>query len=298
MIKAVHIQALVIVPLVFWLGGCATAPATSGGAPVEHRSARRAPPPQVVIPLPQATVSQPARPVEVKPLPPPEPLAPLERTEPAPPRRTAAAAKPSPAPAETPAPAEPAPLEPLPEPVAPAEPGLSETVSPAPAVVDTAPVAVPTPAEPGPTRTASVEPAVTGAAPAGLAPAEPPPAEPAPPPAAPLPPAAITKEGDQAVVALLNSADQYVRAGQLDKAGAALERALRIEPRNPGIWHDLGQVRLHQRKYQEAESMFTKSNSLAGNNADLRARNAKYMAAAQQAMGKTAEAGAAARARP
>ena len=264
MIKAVHVQTLVIAPLLCWLGGCATA-ATSGGAPVEHRSAYRAPPPQVVIP-PQATVSQPAPPVEVKPLPPPEPLAPLERTEPAPPRRTAAAAKPAPAPAETPAPAEPAPREPLSEPFAPAEPGL--------------------------TRTASVEPAMTGAAPAGLAPAEPPPAEPAPPPAAPLPPAAITKEGDQAVVALLNSAAKYVDEGQLDKAGAALERALRIEPRNPGIWHDLGQVRLHQRKYQEAESLFTKSNSLAGNNTDLQSRNSEYMAAAQRAMGKTAEANA------
>ena len=70
-------------------------------------------------------------------------------------------------------------------------------------------------------------------------------------------------------MALLDSADKYVKGGQLDKAGAALERALRIEPRNAGIWHDLAQIRLHQGQYQQAESLASKSNNLASGNSTI-----------------------------
>ena len=100
-----------------------------------------------------------------------------------------------------------------------------------------------------------------------------------------LPPAEITREGNQAVVALLDSADRYVKAGQLDQAGASLERALRIEPRNAGIWHDLAQIRLHQGQYQQAESLASKSNNLASGNNALQARNWKLIAAARKAAG-------------
>ncbi|MDG4552623.1 MAG: tetratricopeptide repeat protein [Candidatus Contendobacter sp.] len=118
-----------------------------------------------------------------------------------------------------------------------------------------------------------------------------PPPRPSPPPAAPpaeLPPAEITREGNQAVAALLESADKYVKSKQLDKAGAALERALRIEPRNAGIWHDLAQIRLHQGQYQQAESLASKSNSLASGNRGLQSRNWKVIASARKAAGNAA----------
>ncbi|HPF58617.1 MAG TPA: hypothetical protein P5149_03715 [Candidatus Competibacteraceae bacterium] len=112
---------------------------------------------------------------------------------------------------------------------------------------------------------------------------------PAPPPRpAELPPAEITREGNQAVVALLDSADKYVKSNQLDKAGAALERALRIEPRNAGIWHDLAQIRLHQSEYQQAESLASKSNNLASGNRSLQARNWKLISVARKAGGNIA----------
>ena len=117
-------------------------------------------------------------------------------------------------------------------------------------------------------------------------PAAPRPAAPARP--AELPPAEITREGNQAVVALLDSADKYVKGGQLDKAGAALERALRIEPRNAGIWHDLAQIRLHQGQYQQAESLASKSNNLANGNRSLQSRNWKLISVARKAGGNTA----------
>jgi predicted Zn-dependent protease len=118
------------------------------------------------------------------------------------------------------------------------------------------------------------------------APSAPKPARPAPP--ADLPPAEITREGNQAVAALLDSADKYVKSNQLDKAGAALERALRIEPRNAGIWHDLAQIRLHQGQYQQAESLASKSNNLAGGNRMLQSRNWKLIASARKATGNRA----------
>ena len=87
------------------------------------------------------------------------------------------------------------------------------------------------------------------------------------------------------MVALLDNASQYVKAGELDKAAASLERALRIEPRNAGIWYDLAQVRLHQHQYQQAESLATKSNSLAAGDNKLRARNWRLIAVSRRALG-------------
>ncbi len=144
--------------------------------------------------------------------------------------------------------------------------------------------------QPAPTRTppaslpASASTAVAIAPPpTPVEPVAPPPQPSAPP--ADLPPAEITREGNQAVAALLESADKHVKNNQLDKAGAALERALRIEPRNAGIWHDLAQIRLHQGQYAQAESLASKSANLAGSNRALQARNWKVIASARKAAG-------------
>ena len=168
-------------------------------------------------------------------------------------------------------------------------------------VVPRPPRAAPPPAPAAPAAPAPSKPAVALAPPPAVVPEpepepEPiqPPARPSPPPpAAPssppadLPPAEITRDGNQAVAALLESADRYVKSKQLDKAGAALERALRIEPRNAGIWHDLAQIRLHQSQYQQAESLASKSNSLASGNRSLQSRNWKVIASARKAAGNT-----------
>lgn len=112
-------------------------------------------------------------------------------------------------------------------------------------------------------------------------------------PAVEQPPTDISRQGNPAVVALLDSAADYVSSGELEKAAASLERALRIEPKNASIWHDLGQIRLHQRQYEQAESLAAKSNSLAGNNDSLRIRNWRLIAAARRAMGDATGADAA-----
>ena len=157
---------------------------------------------------------------------------------------------------------------PEPQPVVPQTPRTSPQPRPA---------ANPAPAEPA---VAMLPPAPVAVPPAPI------PASPAPP--ADLPPAEITREGNQAVAALLENADKYVKSNQLDKAGAALERALRVEPRNASIWYDLAQIRLHQGQYQQAESLASKSNNLASGNRILQSRNWKLIASARKASGNAA----------
>ena len=49
-----------------------------------------------------------------------------------------------------------------------------------------------------------------------------------------------------AVAGLVQSARADAAAGRLANAAATLERALRIEPRNPRLWQELARVRLQQ----------------------------------------------------
>lgn len=88
-----------------------------------------------------------------------------------------------------------------------------------------------------------------------------------------------------AVIALLDRADRQYQARDLDAAAASLERALRIEPRNPRLWHRLAGIRLEQGQYGQAVQMAGKSNSLAGGDTRLQARNWRLIAAARRAQG-------------
>ncbi|MEZ5590439.1 MAG: tetratricopeptide repeat protein [Gammaproteobacteria bacterium] len=80
---------------------------------------------------------------------------------------------------------------------------------------------------------------------------------------------------------LLDDAAAAVDQGHYDTAASALERALRIQPQNAEIWHLLGQVRLHQGRYSEAEAMGEKSSALARNNPALQERNERLIRVAR-----------------
>jgi tetratricopeptide (TPR) repeat protein len=195
-------------------------------------------------------------------------------------------------PAYPPGAASPYPL-PVPSPGYPADSLASGALPEPQPVMPRTPREAPLPAVPSPPPVDSAVALAPPPAPVDLEPEpEPvrPPVRPAPPPPPPadLPPAEITREGNQAVAALLDSADRHVKGNQLPEAGAALERALRIEPRNAGIWHDLAQIRLHQGEYQQAESLASKSNNLAGGNRALQARNWRLIAVSRKATGNTA----------
>ena len=125
---------------------------------------------------------------------------------------------------------------------------------------------------------------------AGCASAPAPTPAPAPQPA-PIPvpvPEASTKPvptENVAIAGLLQSARNDSAAGRLSNAAATLERALRIEPRNPRLWQELARVRLKQGEHAQAESVATRSNSFAGTDNALRADNWRLIAQAREARG-------------
>ena len=112
-------------------------------------------------------------------------------------------------------------------------------------------------------------------------PAGPPPQSAAPAREVTPPPAEITPKGNAAVVALLDNARKHAASKDYDKAAAALESAIRIEPKNAGIWRDLALMRLYQGKYKQAEDTAAKAKSLAGNDEFVRARSQEVISAAQ-----------------
>jgi len=106
------------------------------------------------------------------------------------------------------------------------------------------------------------------------------------------PPAPVTAQ-PSAVVALLDRAQSQANAGDLDAASATLERAIRIDSRNPVLWHHLATVRLAEEEFAQAEQLAAKSNSLAAGNHALQARNWRLIAEARRRRGDTAGAGVA-----
>ena len=95
----------------------------------------------------------------------------------------------------------------------------------------------------------------------------------------------VQHKASQAVIALLNEADQQVSSGNHQQAEATLERALRIDPKNPVLWHKLGRLHLQEGDWQTAISMAKKSNVLSQGNRALQADNWLMIAHARKALG-------------
>ena len=100
-----------------------------------------------------------------------------------------------------------------------------------------------------------------------------------------LPGADTRREGNAAVAALLESAREAEKARQYGRAGAALERALKVEPRNPWLWHRLAAIRYRQGRHPEAEALARRSMSLARGDVKLESRNWRVIAAARHGQG-------------
>src|SRR5215470_10054882 len=118
-----------------------------------------------------------------------------------------------------------------------------------------------------------------------------PPPEPGPPPSpySALPP----HPESPAVASLIDNARLDSQAGRYVSASASLERALRIEPRNPRLWQELARVRLSQLDYAQAESCAQRSSSWAESDNALRYENWQLIAKAREGRGDSAGAKAA-----
>ena len=102
----------------------------------------------------------------------------------------------------------------------------------------------------------------------------------------PVPNSAMSN--NKAVIALLDQAQTDNGAGHRASADSSLERALRIEPRNPWLWHQLAQLRIDQGQYAQAITLARKSNSFAGNHSGVLAANWRLIGQARVAQGDSA----------
>jgi Tfp pilus assembly protein PilF len=102
------------------------------------------------------------------------------------------------------------------------------------------------------------------------------------------PPAEAQKPATEniAVAGLMDNARADIDANRLGSAAATIERALRLQPRNPRLWHELALVRLKQGEYTQVESLAARSNSWAGSDSALRAENQRLIEQARAAAGR------------
>jgi cytochrome c-type biogenesis protein CcmH/NrfG len=101
-------------------------------------------------------------------------------------------------------------------------------------------------------------------------------------------PSTVPVSSNPAVMALLEKAKAQRATDRLPEASASLERALRIEPRNPRLWQELARVRLAQGQYRQAENLAVKSNTLAAGDKPLRRENWRIIGQARTDLGDLA----------
>lgn len=76
-----------------------------------------------------------------------------------------------------------------------------------------------------------------------------------------------------AVLELSGDARAALRQGRFDNAAQLLERAIRIEPHNGALWHELAVVRFEQGAYEQAMQLANRSNAAASTGRSLREEN-------------------------
>jgi len=86
-----------------------------------------------------------------------------------------------------------------------------------------------------------------------------------------------------AVQSLVESAQTARAAGRLDDAAASLERALRLQPENASLWHELALVRRDQGEWDQAISSAQRSNVYAGS--ELQKQNWLLIAECRRSLG-------------
>ncbi len=87
------------------------------------------------------------------------------------------------------------------------------------------------------------------------------------------PDSAAVRNTSPAVRSLLSQAKTSLLAGRHAAAISKLERALRIEPGNPAIWHQLARAHYQEGKDAQSISMARKSNSYAADGSTLEKKN-------------------------
>jgi len=80
---------------------------------------------------------------------------------------------------------------------------------------------------------------------------------------------------------LLQQSRAQRAAGSLPTAKASLERALRLDPNNPEIWLEIGEIELQTGNAAQAATMARKALTLAGRDRNMTARAERLLDAAE-----------------
>jgi Flp pilus assembly protein TadD len=94
-----------------------------------------------------------------------------------------------------------------------------------------------------------------------------------------------------AVKELLKQAEQAESVGDFDNAAVSIERALRIQPRDPELLQRMAEVQLQKKDYQQALNFASRSYDSGPRVGELCNRNWRTMSVAQSAMGDNRSAG-------
>jgi tetratricopeptide (TPR) repeat protein len=109
---------------------------------------------------------------------------------------------------------------------------------------------------------------------------------PAPRPRPKRPPATLSP-ASQALVA---QAQAQRKKGDLPGASVTLDRALRIEPNNPLLWIEMGELRMDQRNYAQAENMGRKALAMSVGDDTTQSQAWVLIAQSLRARGRNSEA--------
>ncbi len=93
-----------------------------------------------------------------------------------------------------------------------------------------------------------------------------------------------------ASTALVAQAHKQASGGNYPLAAATIERALRIEPENPLLWIELGQVRLNEGNASQADGMGRKALALATGDPQAQASAWRLVAESLRVRGRNQEA--------
>ena len=88
-----------------------------------------------------------------------------------------------------------------------------------------------------------------------------------------------------AVKELMSQAQQAESVGDFDTAAVAIERALRIQPRDPELLQQMAEIQLQKKDYQQALNFASRSYDSGPRVGELCHRNWRTMSVAQSALG-------------
>jgi uncharacterized protein HemY len=93
-----------------------------------------------------------------------------------------------------------------------------------------------------------------------------------------------------AATALVTQARAQAGGGHYDLSAATLERALRIEPENPLVWIELGELRMREGDAAQANGIERKALVLATGDSQVQAAAWRLIAESLRAQGRNQEA--------